>query len=117
MIASFIYAVITSAILGAAAGVLFAFGIGIMMPSLQSLSTSTVEDEFRGGVLGIYQSTISLSIIFSSAAGGVLYSIAPTRPYWTAGILGALALIPAFALWHQYGKKKPVPDSLTTAKE
>jgi DHA1 family tetracycline resistance protein-like MFS transporter len=117
MIASFIYAVITSAILGAAAGMLFAFGIGIMMPSLQSLSTSTVEDEFRGGVLGIYQSTISLSIIISSAVGGVLFSIAPTRPYWAAGILGALALIPAFALWLQYGNKKPVPDSLTTSKE
>lgn len=117
MIASFIYSVITSAILGAVAGMLFAFGIGIMMPSLQSLSTGKVEDEFRGGVLGIYQSTISLSIIISSAVGGVLFSIAPTLPYLTAGILGALALIPAFALWLQYGTKKPVPDSLTTAKE
>ena len=116
LIASFIYAMITTAILGAVAGMLFAFGIGIMMPSLQSLSTGTVEDEFRGGVLGIYQSTISLSIIISSAIGGVLFSIAPTRPYWAAGILGALALIPAVILWLQYGKKKLVPDPLTSTE-
>jgi len=114
--ASFIYAVITTPVLGAVAGMLFAFGIGTMMPSLQSLSTGTVEDESRGAVLGLYQSTISLSIIFSSAAGGVLFSIAPTRPYWVAGTLGALALIPAIILWRRYGTKKEVTDSPAMVK-
>ena len=115
IISSILYAVITTAALGAAAGMLFAFGIGIMMPSLQSLSTDTVEDEFRGGVLGIYQSTISLSIIISSAAGGVLFSMSPTRPFWAAGLLGSLALIPAVILWRQYDRTKPAPDPLPTS--
>jgi MFS family permease len=115
MIGSFIYAAITAPILGAAAGMIFAFGIGIMMPSLQSLATGTVDDENRGGILGIYQSTVSLSIIFSSALGGVLFSMAATIPYWTAGGLGALALIPAIALWLQYGKKETPVEPVPTA--
>jgi DHA1 family tetracycline resistance protein-like MFS transporter len=115
MIGSFIYAVITTPILGAAAGMIFAFGIGIMMPSLQSLATGTVDDDDRGGVLGIYQSTVSLSIIFSSALGGVLFSLSATMPYWVGGSLGALALIPAIALFLQYGNKKAAINSVPTA--
>ena len=45
-----------------------------MMPPLQSLSTRTVADQMRGGVLGVYQSTISLSIIVSTAISGVIFA-------------------------------------------
>jgi DHA1 family tetracycline resistance protein-like MFS transporter len=108
MLSSFIYAVIVSPILAALSSILFAFGIGIMMPSLQSLATGTVDDEYRGGVIGLYQSTLSLSIIIGSAIGGVLFVIDATMPYWTGGAMALVALIPAFMLMIQYGQKKPV---------
>ncbi len=98
MLTSLAYAVIVSPWLAAPNGMFFAFGIGIMMPSLQSLSTSTVEDEIRGGVLGVYQSVLNLSIVISTALGGVLYSFSPRIPYLVGGILAGLALPPAFVL-------------------
>jgi DHA1 family tetracycline resistance protein-like MFS transporter len=112
MVSSFLYAVIISPILGALTSILFAFGIGIMMPSLQSLATGTVDDEYRGGVIGLYQSTLSLSIIIGSAIGGVLFAIEATMPYWAGGVMALVAFIPAFMLMIQYGQKKPV-DAIT----
>ena len=82
-----------------------------MMPSLQSLATGTVGDEYRGGVLGLYQSTLSLSIIISSAVAGVLFAMSATLPYWIGGLTAALALIPAFILMVQYGQKKPAAET------
>jgi MFS family permease len=111
MVGSFIFAIAATPLLGAVGSVAFAFGAGIMMPSLQSLATGTVDDELRGGVLGVYQSTISLSIIISSAVSGVLFSINPTMPYWIGGLMAALALIPAVLLLMQYGNKQPTPKS------
>ncbi len=107
MLAAFLLAVAVTPWLGAISSFLFAFGIGIMMPSLQSLATGTVNDEYRGGVLGIYQSTLSLSIIISTAIGGVLFAMSATMPYWVSGIIAALALIPAIILLLQYGQKRP----------
>ena len=108
MAGMFIFAVITSPWLGALSSVIFAFGIGVMMPSLQSMATTTVDEEERGGVLGVYQSSISLSIIVSTAVSGVLFAISPTVPYWVAGILAAVAFLPAVVLLVQTGGKRPV---------
>ena len=85
--------------------VFFAMGLGLMMPSLQSLATGTVNDDVRGGVLGIYQSTLSLSTIISTAVGGILFAMVATLPYWVAGVMGAIALIPSIALFLRYGRK------------
>ena len=114
MVSSFLYAVIVSPILGVLSSILFAFGIGIMMPSLQSLATGTVDDEYRGGVIGLYQSTLSLAIIIGSAIGGVLFAIDATVPYWTGGVMALVAFIPAFMLLSQYGQKKPADVQLPT---
>ena len=67
----FIFAALATVFFGAIGSLFFAVGMGLMMPPLQSLSTHTVADELRGGVLGIYQSTMNLSIIFSTAVSGV----------------------------------------------
>jgi len=101
----FIFAAVTAPILGGVAAVFFAVGMGVMMPSLQSLTTSTVDDSQRGGALGIYQSSISLATIFSTAIAGVLFAAHPTAPYWIGGVLGLLALVPAFLLLSRSGKK------------
>jgi len=95
---SFIFAVITTPWLGPFGSIFFATGIGIMMPPLQSLATTTVDDSERGGVLGIYQSAINLSTIFSTALGGFFFQISPTLPYWLGGIVSLLVVIPALGL-------------------
>lgn len=86
---------------------LFAVGTGMQMPALQSLVTNTVPDSQRGGVLGLYQSALSLSIIFGSAVAGSLFAIAPITPYVTGGIIFALMLIPAFFLM-QWARRQEI---------
>ncbi len=103
MVGSFLYAVAVTPFLGATASVFFAMGLGLMMPSLQSLATSTVDDEVRGGVLGLYQSSLSLSTIISTAIGGLLFAAAAALPYWVAGAMAAIALIPSIILFLRYG--------------
>ncbi|MGD2078297.1 MAG: MFS transporter [Chloroflexota bacterium] len=103
MTGAFTYAIVTTPYLGALASVFFAMGLSLMMPSLQSLATSTVDDEVRGGVLGLYQSTVSLSTIVSTAVGGLLFALTATLPYWVAGLMAAIALIPSFVLLLRYG--------------
>lgn len=81
--------------------VLFALGMGMMVPSLQSLATHTVADELRGGVLGLFQSAISLATIFGTALGGVLFALTPATPYWVGTVLSMLTVLPAIVLWRQ----------------
>lgn len=114
--AMIVFAVITSPWLGSIGSVLFAMGMGLMMPSLQSVATLTVAPELRGGVLGVYQSTLSLSTIFGTASGGILFAISPTMPYWLGGLLGLIAILPALLLWQQvrHGslRKRPIPSRI-----
>jgi DHA1 family tetracycline resistance protein-like MFS transporter len=114
---SFIFAVVLSPWLGGIGAVLYAMGSGVMMPSLQSLSTGTVDDELRGGVLGIYQSSMSLSTIVSTAIAGVIFAASATLPYWIGGVLGLLVFLPAAILLRQYGKRKPVIDGIPTTAD
>jgi DHA1 family tetracycline resistance protein-like MFS transporter len=97
----FVFAALTTAFFGAIGSLLFAVGMGLMMPPLQSLSTHTVADELRGGVLGVYQSTISLSIIISTAVSGTIFTINPTAPFWLGAGLGVVVFFPAVLLVRQ----------------
>jgi len=101
--ALFVLAALTIPVAAAISSLFFAIGMGLMMPPLQSLSTETVADELRGGVLGVYQSTISLSTIASTAISGVIFSFRPTAPYWIGGVLSFLVLIPALVLIRHTG--------------
>jgi DHA1 family multidrug resistance protein-like MFS transporter len=107
----FLYAVIATPYLGVLASVITAIGMGVMMPPLQSMSTRTVADELRGGVLGIYQSTISLSTIISTAIAGVIFAFNPTYPFWIGGLLSMLVLAPALLLVKQMGGKLSKPET------
>lgn len=84
-----------------AGGLFFAMGMGLMMPPLQSLATRTVSDRERGGVLGIYQSSLSLATIISTAVAGTIFAYRATLPYWIGAGLSLLAVIPAVFLWRQ----------------
>jgi MFS family permease len=69
-----------------------------MTPPLQSLATRTVDETVRGGVLGIYQSAVSLATIISTAVAGLIFSVHPTMPYWVAASLSFLLIFPGLAL-------------------
>lgn len=94
----FILAVITSPWLAAIASLLFASGMGLIMPTLQSLTTKTVDDSVRGGILGIYQSVTSVGTIVSTAIAGVLFAMSPYMPYWAGGVLSLIMFVPAILL-------------------
>lgn len=76
----------------------FAIGSGAMMPSLQSLATTTASEEIRGGILGVYQSSVSLGIITGSALGGFLFTVSPTTPFLVGGVTFILVTFPAILL-------------------
>ncbi len=109
------FAVITSPWLAAPGTIIFAVGSGLMMPPLQSLVTDTVADEMRGGVMGLYQSAVSLSTIFSTMLGGVLFAIDPTIPYWVSGSLFLAAVIPGVVVlrWSRDQKREIVMVSVS----
>ncbi|MCA9917981.1 MAG: MFS transporter [Anaerolineales bacterium] len=88
---------------GIPGAIFFPMGMGLMMPSLQGLSTRTVPDEVRGGVLGMYQSIVSLATIFSTALAGLIFSLNPHYPYWLGMGLSLFALVPAY-----YFLKRPL---------
>lgn len=92
----FFFAAATTPWLGLPGSLFFAMGMGLMMPPLQSLSTRTVADEVRGGVLGLYQSTVSLATIFSTALGGIIFAQNPRYPYWLGLALSLFVLVPAY---------------------
>ncbi len=106
----FFFAVATTPWLGLPGSVFFALGLGLMMPPLQSLSTRTVSDEVRGGVLGLYQSTVSLATIFSTALGGLIFAQNPRYPYWLGMGLSLLVLLPAY-FFLQRPLRKPKSDA------
>lgn len=110
-----VYAVVTSPWLGAIGSIFFAAGMGMMMPSLQSLATKTVVDEVRGGVLGLYQSNISLATIISTAIAGLLFNITPTTPYWISLSLSLLSLVPGFIIWQRARQNSLNPEQIPAA--
>jgi MFS family permease len=69
-----------------------------MMPPLQSLATRTVDDSVRGGVLGVYQSSVSLATIVSTAIAGAIFSINPIIPYWIGASLSLIVVLPGLIL-------------------
>lgn len=101
-----LFAVITSPWLGAVGALFFAVGMGITMPPLQSMATTTVNDRERGGVLGVFQSANSLAVIFSTAISGSIFAINPTLPYWVGGVMLGLVLGPSLMLVRHLGDKE-----------
>jgi MFS family permease len=84
----------------AAGGALLAFAAasGLLMPSLQSLATTSVDREHNGAVLGYYQAAISLGIITGTWLGGVFFNTSPTLPYALGSVLMFCTVVPAVLL-------------------
>jgi DHA1 family tetracycline resistance protein-like MFS transporter len=111
----FLFAVISSPWLGGVASALFALGVGITMPPLQALATSAVSDEERGGVLGIFQSAVSLSTIGSTAVAGFFFALDPTAPYWLGGAMSAAVAVPAFLLRGKFARNRAGAEQPTSS--
>lgn len=107
----FIFAIFTTPLLGAFGSLFFAIGMGLLMPPLQSLTTQTVPDSLRGGALGVYQSSVSLATIVSTAVAGTIFAINPTMPFWVGASLSLLALVPTLLLTYQIRRQKAVESS------
>ena len=105
-IGMFLLAILTSPFLAIAAIAMMAFGLGTSMPALNSLATTAVSDEVRGNVQGVYQSTLNLAIIFSTAISGVLFELQITLPFIIGGILSFITLIPVLPLIKRFDQPK-----------
>jgi DHA1 family tetracycline resistance protein-like MFS transporter len=99
--------------LAALSSLFFAAGQGLMMPPLQSLATRTVPDNQRGAVLGLSQSAVSLSTIFSQAIAGSIFAASVHLPYWLGALITASMLLPAMALLRQF---PPVAKSVSESR-
>ncbi len=86
-----------------------AIASGTMMPSLQSMATTSVPEGVSGSILGVYQSCVTLGIIIGTAIGGQLFEVAPTLPYIIAGTVLLLTVIPGLLLMR---RTRPVAEAL-----
>lgn len=77
---------------------LMAFGMGTSMPSLNSLTMGAVSEDVRGSVQGVYQSTVNLAIIISTAIAGWMFEIRPNLPFLFGAAITMLALFPMMRL-------------------
>jgi multidrug resistance protein len=98
MVGMALFAALASVWIAGIAAVFFALGQGVMMPPLQSLATRTVADSVRGGVLGVYQSSVSLATIISTAIAGVIFSVRPSAPYWIGAGISLAVVVPGLIL-------------------
>ncbi|MFL5707278.1 MAG: MFS transporter [Ktedonobacteraceae bacterium] len=71
--------------------VVFAFGTGIISPTLQSLLTRSGSEQMAGQLLGWYQSMFSLSLILGPVLGGWLFEAAAPQAVF-AGSAGLMVL-------------------------
>ena len=112
-----IIAMVTSPWLAGFGSLFFAMGIGLTMPPLQTLATHTVDESLRGGVLGVFQSAISLAIIFSTAVAGIIFTLGFTLPFWTGAILSLVAILPAVRVMRRSKQGALVPRPTPSAAD
>lgn len=76
------------------AGIVSAFGNGVLRPTLTSLITQQVDRSEQGVVLGLNQSLLSVSQIFGPALAGLLIDHGQLSLWaMTAGVVAALGLL------------------------
>lgn len=96
--AIFVLAIANGLAMAGVAVLLFAMGLGFMLPSLNSLATTVADPSLKGQILGVVQSSANLGIIVSSLIAGVLFAISPRTPYWLGVGLALLLLVPVLTL-------------------
>jgi DHA1 family tetracycline resistance protein-like MFS transporter len=93
-----VFAVMVDPWQAALGAVFFAAGGGLTMPPIQSLATKTGDSSMRGGILGLVSASQSLSIIASTAIGGLLFTLGSYVPNYVSLGVAVLSLGPAIAI-------------------
>ncbi len=110
VISLYLLAMVTIPILGAPPLLMFAVGSGLLLPSLQTMLTYTVDDRYRGSALGLFQSFASLATIFSTFYGGRIFEQDPRLPFLIGAGLNFVAIVPTIWLvWWLRGQKAAKP--------
>lgn len=103
----------SSPVVAVAAMMPFAIGRGISEPSLQSLVTRFGDRKVSGQLLGFYQSSRSLALIFGPIwAGYVFETISARATYWAGAAISAVAFILGLVLLGRTlpaGSAEPLP--------
>ncbi len=88
-----------------------AFGQGLTGPSLNALISRQTGSGHQGGVLGLSQGVGSFARTLAPLAGGALYDVGPSWPYWVGAAL--FALVGLFAAGVQKAQQQSIegPDS------
>ncbi|HEX8036585.1 MAG TPA: MFS transporter, partial [Ktedonobacterales bacterium] len=74
--------------------VIFAFGTGVISPTLQSFLTRVGSEQMAGQLLGLYQSMFSLALIFGPVIGGLLFdAVSPQAVFAASAGLMVLTLV------------------------
>lgn len=68
-------------------GCMMATGSGLVHPSLSSLLSQAVDQDERGGALGLGQSLASLGRVFGPSVAGFLFELNPGVPFIIAGMI------------------------------
>lgn len=94
----------------------YAFGLGVSEPNLQSLTTRFGREGLRGQLLGLYQSARSLALIFGPIWAGIVFDrISPRAVYFAGAGIMAIAVLFAVLLITQEipgGESRRDPTSL-----
>jgi DHA1 family tetracycline resistance protein-like MFS transporter len=102
-------------LIGLVSLMMVAIASGVMMPSLQSLATTSVPENQNGAVLGIYGAATSLGVITGHVLGGQLFAVAHTLPYIVSGLILWLTIAPALVLMRRaapVAERVPAPAAL-----
>jgi MFS family permease len=78
------------------ASTLYAVGVGVANPTINSLCSRLVPDSRQGELFGLMQGTRSLGFVLGPVVGGFLFDWIPAAPYLVAGLvcLCAATLVP-----------------------
>jgi multidrug resistance protein len=72
---------------------LASLGRGISQPSLLSLASKFSPEHYRGGVMGVFQSSASLARVIGPVAAGTLYDIKAPLPFYFACFILLVVLL------------------------
>lgn len=95
--------------------VIFAFGTGIISPTLQSLLTRSGSEKMAGQLLGWYQSMFSLALILGPLLGGLLFQMAPQAIF--AGSAGLMVLTLVLSIGLQRLPQTVFPQHTSAGRE
>jgi len=76
-----------------AASTLYALGIGVVNPTINSVSSEAVPDDRQGELFGLLQAARSFGFLVGPVLGSIMFDLSPGLPYYVAGGVAILAAL------------------------